>query len=132
MKNILSAVILVFIGITFIGCKPDLTAVNLTITDCKKVKVTVKNIGNRDAGAFMVYINADENPVSPNYRPQISKSVQGLAKGAEIVFNEDFLPLANPANQNLANVKGYTVLVDPKSMVNESNENNNSITKLCE
>ena len=45
--------------------------------------------------------------------------------------DEDFQPLSHPDNNNLGNIKGYTVQVDPKNMVEESNEDN-SVTALCE
>gem|GEM_PF-3562754 len=110
------------------GCAPDLVVKNLDVmwnaTD-KKATAEIANVGNKDAGNFMVYFNGDENPVSPNHRPQLRYSVPGLAKGASVVLNADFAPLAHPDNDYLGNVYKITVLVDPKGMVKESNENNN-------
>ncbi|VAX32735.1 hypothetical protein MNBD_NITROSPIRAE02-1490, partial [hydrothermal vent metagenome] len=85
----------------------------------------IANIGNKDAGTFMVYFNGDEDPESPNHRPQVRYNIPGLAKGAAITLDADFAPLAHPDNNYLRNVYKITVLVDPKGMVKESNENNN-------
>jgi len=112
----------------FVGCKPDLTVKDLNVTwDAanKKAEAKIANIGNKAAGNFLVYFNGDENPESPNRRPQVSHIVPGLAKGASIILKADFAPLAHPDNNNLGNVYKITVLVDPKGMVKESNENNN-------
>lgn len=116
----------------FVGCAPDLVVKNVDVTwDAanKKAEAKIANIGNGDAGNFMVYFNGDENPVSPNRRPQVSHNVPGLAKGASITLYADFAPLAHPDNNNLGNVFKITVLVDPKGMVKESNENNNTQEK---
>jgi len=116
----------------FVGCAPDLVVKNLDVTwetANKRAEVKIANIGNKDAGNFMVYFNGDENPVSPNRRPQVSYNVPGLDRGASITLNADFAPLAHPDNNNLGNVFKITVIVDPKGMVNESNENNNTQEK---
>ncbi|UCE26067.1 MAG: hypothetical protein JSW52_06790 [Candidatus Coatesbacteria bacterium] len=90
-------------------------------------KVTVNNIGTADAGEFMVYINPEEDPVSPMDRPQLTEHLDGLSAGETVELGPfDFGPLATANNAYLANVKSISVLVDPKSMVDESNENNNS------
>ena len=91
----------------------------------KEATAVIANIGNRDAGAFMVYFNGEESPVSPNRRPQVRHRVDGLAKGESITLEADFAPLAHPDNNNLRNVREICVLVDPKHTVEESNENNN-------
>ncbi len=128
-----SLIMLVFILLAFAlaGCAPDLTVKNLDVTwdDAnKKAKAEIANIGNKDAENFLVYFNGDENPVSSNHRPQVSHSVPGLSKGGLIILEADFAPLAHPDNQNLGNVYQISVLVDPKNMVKESNEENNAKT----
>jgi hypothetical protein len=98
----------------------------------KLVNVTVTNIGNAPADNFSVYINADENPVSPNHRPQDRRNVNELAAGASIPLPvSDFTPLAHPDNNNLNNVYAITVIADPKNMVAECDslgEFNNQVT----
>lgn len=112
----------------FVGCEADLTVkdgeVNWDATN-KKAKAEIANIGNKDAGNFLVYFNGDEDPVSPNRRPQVSHDVPGLAKGESIILEADFAPLAHPDNDSLRNVYQITVIADPKEMVKEKNENNN-------
>jgi len=117
--------ILVFL---LVGCKPDLVVKNLNLTwdvTNKKAKAEIANIGNKDAGSFMVYFNGVEDPVSPNHRPQVRNNIPTLAKGNSIILEADFAPLAHPDNNNLGNVYKILVLVDPKKTVEESNENNN-------
>lgn len=107
---------------------PDLTVENLTVVweeDEKMATATISNIGDGDAGAFVVYFNGEEDPVSPNKRPQVSHNIEELAAGDSIELTADFLPLADPANENLANVNKIAVEVDPKGMVEESDEENN-------
>jgi subtilase family serine protease len=110
-----------------VGCKPDLAVENVSWDGpTKTATASVKNIGKGDAGNFMVYFNGDENPVSQDYRPQVSHSVPGLTKGQSITLTAPFGPLARPENHNLRNVYQITVIADPKDMVKESNEGNNS------
>jgi len=111
------------------GCAPDLTVKKLKVTwdgTNRKAEAEIANIGTKDAGKFMVYFNGDENPVSANHRPQVRQEVQGLARGAFITLYADFARLAHPDNNNLGNVYKITVMVDPKGMVRESNEENNN------
>jgi len=111
------------------GCAPDLTVRNIDVNwDAlnKNASAEIANIGNKDATRFLVYFNGDEDPVSPNRRPQVSHNVPGLAQGQSVVLEADFAPLAHPDNNNLENVFKITVIADPKYMVAESNENNNN------
>lgn len=80
------------------------------------------------AGAFMVYIDPDENPVSPNHRPQDRNNVDGLAASATTTSTSDFSPLAHAQNAHLANVRSITLRADPKTMVAESDETDNVLT----
>ena len=92
----------------------------------KKATAVIANTGNADAGTFLVHFNADENPVSLNNRPQVSHTVPGLARGATVTLSADFGPLAHPDNVYLTNVRTISVVVDPKGMVAEADESNNS------
>ena len=116
------------------GCKADLTVVNPGANwddttgpnvGNKSAKARIKNIGLKDAGMFMVYFDAEENPVSQNHRPQVSHQVDGLVKGAYIDLGANFAPLAHHDNAYLANVYKIVVIADSKGMVEELNENNN-------
>ena len=112
----------------FLGCAPDLVVKDLDVTwdaSNKVAKAEIANIGNRNAGNFLVYFNAEEDPISPNRRPQVSHNIPNLAKGNSITLEADFAPLAHPDNNNLGNVKNIRVLADAKNMVREKNENNN-------
>ena len=121
---------LLFVVLLFIcaKCKPDLVVKDLNVTwdeNNKKATAKIVNIGCENAGNFMVYFNCEEDPVSSNHRPQVSHNIAGLARGASIYLTADFAPLAHPNNNNLGNVFKITVTVDPKNMVDESDENNN-------
>ena len=122
----------VLFGVLLAGCHgPDLVVdgtpdVDWDLANDKaEVSVTVKNKGDRDAGQFLVYVDADEDPVSSNHRPQLHFTVEQLAAGESITLEDSFIPLKHPANANLANVDEIHVIVDPKSMVKEKSENNN-------
>lgn len=118
---------LVTLFLVIAGCTPDLTVENIIWdNNAKTATATVKNIGNADSGNFLVYFNGDENPVSQNYRPQVTHSVPNLLKGRSITLTADFAPLARPENNLLRNIYQITVIADPKSMVKESTETNNT------
>ena len=136
--RIITSLIVITLILVVTGCcnKPDLTVDPLMPTDIiwaagedgEKVvtNIVIKNIGHADAGEFMVYINAEEDPVSPSDRPQFREHIEGLSAGETMELGPfDFGPKATANNDYLANVKSILVLVDPKGMVSESNENNN-------
>ncbi|MHC4069926.1 MAG: CARDB domain-containing protein [Planctomycetota bacterium] len=128
MKVFAKATVFILSLIFLAGCA-DLTVTNLDVNwdaSNKHAKARIRNIGSRDAGMFMVYFDAEENPVSQNHRPQVCHQVDGLAKGDYVDLEADFSLLAHPDNANLANVYKIVVTADPKHMVKESNENNNS------
>jgi len=130
------ALALIFL-FAFLGCAPDLVVKDLQLNwdpeplpplgsgVNKKAKAEIANIGNKDAGRFLVYFDGEEDPVSPTRRPQVSKDVPHLAKGDSIHLEADFAPLAHRDNNYLENVKKILVIADPKGMVKEKNENNN-------
>lgn len=115
--------------LTITGC--GTTGVDLVVNrldwdpGTKVAEVEIANVGSDDAGAFMVYVNADEFPESRNHRPQIRHNVPGLGANDNLVLQADFAPLAHPDNDHLGNVYQITALADPKSMVSETNEENN-------
>lgn len=116
--------------VLLIACKPDLVVKDLGVTwnaENKKAKAEIANIGNKDAGSFIVYFNGEEDPVSANRRPQVRHNVPTLAKGNSITLEADFAPLAHPDNIYLGRVHKILVLVDPKNTVVEKNENNNKM-----
>jgi hypothetical protein len=132
MKRVKNFVFILVPLFALAGCMPDLVVKNLDVTwDAanKKAEAKIANIGNWDAGNFMVYFNGDEDPKSTNHIPQVRHNVPGLAKGASITLNANFAPLAHPDNNNLGNIYQITVFVDPKGMVKESNESNNTKEK---
>ncbi|SIO55773.1 CARDB protein [Rhodovulum sp. ES.010] len=92
----------------------------------KQATAEVANQGTRAAGPFLVYFDADEDPISPNHRPQLRFSVPGLDGGETVILSGDFAPLAHPDNGYLGNVYRITVTADPKNTVEESNEGNNT------
>jgi hypothetical protein len=96
----------------------------------KLVNVTVTNIGTLHAGPFMVYVYADENPVTA-IRAQVPHNINGLDPGASFNLEvSDFTPLASSDNNYLSNVIAITVQIDPKGALTEcdsSGKKNNEI-----
>jgi len=110
---------------------PDLT---VTMADfdaaARTVSVTVKNIGSKGSGEFLVYIEINQLTAPGSAKPeaQNSKSVTSLARGAEISFND--IPLsafsARPSINLSTLMHGeLDVTVDAKGMVKECDESNN-------
>jgi hypothetical protein len=95
----------------------------------KKATLTIGNKGLKDSGSFMVYFNLEEEPISQNHRPQERLWVVNLPAGGEVVQHVDFTHLAHPDNHNLENVYKLIVEIDPKDMVHECNETNNTATQ---
>ncbi len=91
----------------------------------KTAYATIYNVGKADCGPFTVYLDAEENPVSDNRRPQLQVKVNGLKAGQRIEIKESFISVQHPENANLANVKKICVKADPKDEIKESNESNN-------
>lgn len=112
MKCIKYFSLVVFLLFASTGCAPDLVVKNLDVYwggSSKKARAEIANIGNEDAGEFLVYFNGNENPVSPNRRPQVRHNVPGLAQGDLVVLDSNFAPLAHSDNNNLGNVYKITV-----------------------
>jgi hypothetical protein len=122
-------VVIVFTVLILLAGCADLVVRNIEVNwdeNRKIARAQIANVGNRDAGEFFVYFDADENPISQNHRPQDRHLVSGLAAGSAIELVTDFTSLAHPDNQELANVVQITVIVDPKMMLTEKNEDNNT------
>jgi subtilase family serine protease len=132
MKSLNVLALILLLAFVLIGCTPDLVVEDLDVTwgaAEKAAEAKIENRGNGNAGNFMVYFNGDENPVSSNHRPQVRFNVPDLARGASITLTADFAPLAHSDNNNLGNVYKIKVLADPKDMVKELNEDNNTMEK---
>ena len=117
------------------GCAPDIVVGQVTIdwiAPNRTAQATITNVGNADAGEFLVYFNGDEFPESRNHRPQIRHTVTSLGAGASTTLLADFAPLAHADNLYLANVYQVTVIADAKKMVDESDEHNNSDRDLTQ
>jgi len=136
-RNVLSFVIpAVFLFIT--GCdndpKPDLIVDHITVQSWTQEQmlssVAIRNIGNVPAENVRVYFNLEENPESQNHRPQFRRVVETVNVNQQITWsvywNHPVNGLQHPDNQNLANVTGITIIVDPKSEIDELDETNNT------
>ena len=112
---------------------PDLIVTDLDVVwsdTAQLVSFKVQNIGKSAADSFMVYVDLEEDPVSPDHRPQHQAQVQGLAADSTLEFASINLRyLAHPDNHLLANVKGIKVTVDPQSAISECKEDNNTAEK---
>ncbi len=108
------------------GCRPDLVVEKISSDSAAgTVTATINNIGNADAGGFLVYFNAEEDPGSESYFPRVSRSVPGLAKGQSLTLPPaQFGPLTGPDN-NARRIYQVTVVIDPENTVKESKEWNN-------
>jgi len=128
MKMVLRICLIVLCAGFICGCA-DLKVTQLSAVwnqNNKVARATISNIGNDNAGPFLVYFDGVERPISKLNRPQIVQEVDGLMEGEQIEIEADFAPLAHPNNNNLANVIRILVTADAKDMVKESNENNNT------
>lgn len=112
------------------GCTANLVTseVNVDWDDAKLAAAKIENLGNKDAGPFLVYFDGDENPESQKRRPQVRHYVPGPGEGESITLQGDFAPLSHPQNSNLDNIYQITVYTDPMGMVDESNENDNVLS----
>ncbi len=128
MKGIKLLTLVAVLMLFFEGCSPDLVVKDAEVvwdSNNKLVKAEIANIGNKDAGPFLVYFNGIEEPKSSNHIPQVREGAQGLAKGNSIFFDADFGPLAHADNFHLGRMYKVLIIADPKGGVKESNEHNN-------
>ena len=121
----------VVVAASIVGCaQTNLVARGLGVEwhgNVRTARAYVVNDGDAASGPFLVYFDADENPVSSNYRPQVTREVPGLAAHERIVLDADFAPLGRAENAQLANVRAITLRVDPKEAVSESKEDDNAL-----
>jgi len=110
-----------------LGLMPDLTVVakDWSVAGTQYViNLTVKNIGTAPSNDTLVYINAIDPTPPPGLnqiRIQFSEPLSALPPGAEHSFSKN-IPLSKIHAKEIDNID---VLVDPKSVVKESDENNN-------
>ena len=117
---------------------PDLIVDHISVTNWDnsemRSNVAIKNIGNETAQNVRVYFNLEEDPESSNHRPQYSKVVDNILpneqKSWSVFWNHPVNGLQHPDNQNLGNVTGITIIVDPKSEIVELDEANNSMSVI--
>ena len=132
MKNY-SILLLAISFLVMIGCgsEPNLVVADATIDfSTKTVNVTVKNIGNMDAGEHLTYIEINEVGAADALKPQsqFSANVSGIAAGSSwssgpVLFSS----FSSPRELDLSTITtaNLVVLADAKNMVNESNEDDN-------
>jgi hypothetical protein len=113
------------------GCAPNLVVRSADINfPAKTVNVTVKNIGNRNAGPHLTYIEINRTgaPESAKPQSQFSASVTGIAAGG--FWNSGSIPFSRfscPGGLDLSTLTSANLVVraDAKNMVKESNEADN-------
>jgi hypothetical protein len=120
---------LAFAGLT--GCAANLVVKDVAIDFTgKTVKVTVKNVGNMNAGQHFTYveINAVGAPDSAKPQSQYSAKVDGIAAGATWDSGAvRFSSFSSPRGLDLTSLTAANVVVraDAKNMVKESSEDDN-------
>lgn len=120
-----------FISIGFISCQPNLVVRNASIDfTAKTVEVEVANIGKKDAGTHLTYIEINDisAPSSAKPQSQYSANVSGISAGAS--WNSgpiSFSSFSSPRGLDLMTLTTANLVVraDAKNMVKESNENDN-------
>ncbi len=113
------------------GCKPDLVVESAEIDfDAQIVNVIIANIGDKDAGNHLTYIeiNQVDAPHSAKPEAQYRANISGIAKGetwdsGPISF--DKFSTRPTIDLNSLITANLVVRADAKDMVKESDENNN-------
>ena len=118
-----------FLGLT--GCAANLVVQDAAIDfSTQAVNVTVKNIGNKNAGQHLTYIEINEVGAADALKPQsqFSANVSGIPAGSSwssgsIPFNS----FSSPRGLDLSTLTTANLVVraDAKNMVKESNEGDN-------
>jgi len=99
--------------------KLTLTRFDFTWTDCKKeIIVQIKNIGNQNTGPLEIDFDLEEENMSENFLPHISRTINELKKDDSIDFTADFTVLAQPNNKYLADVSKILIHVEGKTKGN--------------
>jgi len=130
MKNYLVLLLAIsFLGLA--GCAANLVVQDPTIDfSTQTVNVTVKNIGNKNAGQHLTYIEINEVDAADAIKPQsqFSANVSGIPVGSSwssgsIPFNS----FSSPRGLDLSTLTTANLVVraDAKNMVKESNESDN-------
>ncbi len=128
-KNLILLVAISLLGL--LGCAPNLIVRNATIDfPAKTVEVEVANIGRRNAGPHLTYIEINEVGAAATVKPQsqYSASVSGINAGdswnsGTISFSRFSSPRG--LDLNILTTANLVVRADAKNMVKESNENDN-------
>lgn len=132
MKNYLVLLLAIsFLGLT--GCQG---APNLVVGDAaidfpaKVVNVTVKNIGNEDAGQHLTYIEINGVGAADAVKPQsqFSANVSGIPAGSSWSSGSiSFDRFSSPRGLDLSTLTTANLVVraDAKNLVKESNEGDN-------
>ena len=118
-----------FLGLT--GCAANLVVEDATIDfSTKTVNITVKNIGNKNAGAHLTYIEINDVGAADAVKPQsqFSANVSGITAGGS--WNSGPVPFSSfssPRGLDLSTLTTANLVVraDAKNMVKESNEGDN-------
>jgi len=130
MRNLAIPLLIVLLFLSA-GCKPDLVVkeANINFTD-KAVRVRIANIGSRDAGRHLTYIEINQvtSPESAKPESQFSADVPGIVRGG--VWDSGPIPFSRFSSRPGIDLNSLTkanlvVRADAKDMVVESNENNN-------
>jgi subtilase family serine protease len=114
-----------------IGCSENLVVQDATIDfSAQTVNVTVKNIGNKDAGAHLTYIEINDVGAAEAEKPQsqFSANVSGIAAGSSWNSGDiSFSSFSSPRGLVLSDLTSANLVVraDAKNMVEESNEDDN-------
>jgi len=117
------------LGLT--GCLPNLVVQEAKIDfSAKTASVKVKNVGNKDAGPHLTYIEINQVGAADSVKPQsqFSADVSGVVAGGTwssgaIPFNK----FSSPRGLDLSTLTSANLVVraDAKNMVKESNEGDN-------
>ena len=114
-----------------LGCYSNLVVRNATIDfSAKTVEVEVANIGRRNAGSHLTYIEINEIGAAAAAKPQsqYSASVSGIDAGDSWYSGLiSFSKFSSPRGLNLDTLTTGNLVVraDAKNMVKESNEGDN-------
>jgi hypothetical protein len=128
-KYLIPLLAISFLGLT--GCAANLVVQDATIDfSTKTVDITVKNIGNKNAGPHLTYIEINEVGAPDAVKPQsqFSANVPGIEAGS--FWSSGPIPFSrfsSPRGLDLSTLTTANLVVraDAKNMVKESNESDN-------
>jgi len=128
-KYLIPLLAISFLGLA--GCAPNLVVEEATIDfSTKTVTTTVKNIGNKNAGPHLTYIEINEvgAPEAVTPQSQFSVNVAGIEAGGSWSSGPiSFSAFSSPRGLNLSTLTTANLVVraDAKNTVKESNEDDN-------